>query len=507
LLDFFISKKNSTMQNVQDNSNARTLFCPGFLEKLRYEKHLTKIHADAIENRWKDILRSKKIDELRMYAQEYISGHNQDMNRKDKIISMLYGSFEQAEEQSHVAFGAHTSSMERLIDLFDTQLISLEKSFEEELKILGDEFMSEREAFVCSHTIGIEDINENLATTQTRENDKEIGEITDHNQTLEEIKNKNVEALNGLRVSLDSKIEELEEQFELEHTNYIQRTDQKSVDYKLLSRKDEQIRCDIDIKTHKIKSLDHSLQRWKRKTSKACTENTAQNQVLYQKKRTTLGKVKTLKEKMGRFREVQKINLVDLTKCANDTKRRLQKDLDLATRIIKFSDLNKKKETELEEISLTFETNNLKSVEEQASRMLLVQKQECNPGNHDNINNNEHENQPDDACIEQNKWRRLDQFWKKYNQALLDNSIIEKECGQLTQENIRLQEKMKQFLDGITVNDFVIRKENPLLVINGRIKKTCNEELNYSEPSKNNCQSSPIVIDANHVFVAARKRQ
>ena len=52
---------------------------------------------------------------------------------------------------------------------------------------------------------------------------------------------------------------------------------------------------------------------------------------------------------------------------------------------------------------------------------------------------------------------------------LLDKLAIEKQKTQLEKENQILKTMLKQYLDGISVNDEVIRNPNPLLVVNNKI--------------------------------------
>ena len=63
----------------------------------------------------------------------------------------------------------------------------------------------------------------------------------------------------------------------------------------------------------------------------------------------------------------------------------------------------------------------------------------------------------------------LNNFYKRYNKVLLDRLAIDKQKSQLEKENQILKTMLKQYLDGISVNDEVIRNPNPLLVVNNKI--------------------------------------
>jgi hypothetical protein len=57
---------------------------------------------------------------------------------------------------------------------------------------------------------------------------------------------------------------------------------------------------------------------------------------------------------------------------------------------------------------------------------------------------------------------------KRYNKVLLDELAISREKARLEQENADLRAILKQYLDGISVNDDVISDANPLLIVNSR---------------------------------------
>ena len=68
------------------------------------------------------------------------------------------------------------------------------------------------------------------------------------------------------------------------------------------------------------------------------------------------------------------------------------------------------------------------------------------------------------------KWSHLDQFLQKYNKVLLDKLAIESERKGLEQENTELQAILKQYFDGVSVNDSVMQASNPLIIVNGKVK-------------------------------------
>jgi hypothetical protein len=68
-----------------------------------------------------------------------------------------------------------------------------------------------------------------------------------------------------------------------------------------------------------------------------------------------------------------------------------------------------------------------------------------------------------------NEFQLLDNFYKRYNKVLLDKLAIEKQKATLEKENMFFKSLLKQYLDGVSVNDDVLNSSNPLLVVNSKV--------------------------------------
>ena len=69
----------------------------------------------------------------------------------------------------------------------------------------------------------------------------------------------------------------------------------------------------------------------------------------------------------------------------------------------------------------------------------------------------------------QNEFKLLDNFYKRFNKVHLDKLAIEKQKATLEKENLFFKNLLKQYLDGVSVNDDVIDNDNPLLVMNNKV--------------------------------------
>mmetsp|Transcript_23362 Transcript_23362/g.49813 ORF Transcript_23362/g.49813 Transcript_23362/m.49813 type:complete len:118 (-) Transcript_23362:165-518(-) len=90
------------------------------------------------------------------------------------------------------------------------------------------------------------------------------------------------------------------------------------------------------------------------------------------------------------------------------------------------------------------------------------------------------------------EWSYLDNFFKRFNKVKLDHLAIEQEGKRLQKENLQLRSILKQFLDGVSVNEDVLSQANPLLVVNGKVN------LNHV-PHKRIGEKKVYVEAAHHV--------
>merc|ERR1712100_301446 len=69
------------------------------------------------------------------------------------------------------------------------------------------------------------------------------------------------------------------------------------------------------------------------------------------------------------------------------------------------------------------------------------------------------------------EWDALNTFFTRHNKILLDKTAMEVEGKRLNQENDRLRGLIKQFVDGISVNDDVMSGANSLMVVNNSLTR------------------------------------
>ena len=305
---------------------------------------------------------------------------------------------------------------------------------------------------MASHARHKKEMHDILATMELEFNEAEADAKQEFESTREEIKNKSSEEYNVLRFTLEGLIEELERHFDSAHANYMATTEQRTLDFKNLTIKDQTSARTIEQQMRRLQRLQDSLAHWKNKLATNARKCEDRNKAMKTEKEAIFGHFQELKGRMNKFREREAMRLQELTINSQAAIGSLKGRLEKAERIIKLGELTRVRETEREKVLPFYETS-IEEEEKAAADATEMRKalQSSAAGK-------------DGQPIEE--WNYLDNFFKRYNKVLLDVMGIEKERERLRHENGDLRSILKQYLDGISVNEDVINNPNPLLVVN-----------------------------------------
>lgn len=158
-----------------------------------------------------------------------------------------------------------------------------------------------------------------------------------------------------------------------------------------------------------------------------------------------------LKKKMIQFREDEERRLGNLTLNSKMCMDRLTDYQKLGDKILKTAELCRKLETEKEKVLPFYQSDPDTVVGEEGFPEIAVDRIEGV------------------KKAKYNEFQLLDQFYKRFNKVLLDKLAIEKQKATLEKENMFFKSLLKQYLDGVSVNDDVMNTNNPLLVVNNKV--------------------------------------
>lgn len=464
-------KENEIRKKLAEEAKAR------MCRKVEEERKLTEVNKVKITNQWRRIMRLVKVERLRKELEIFSQVHERDVDRKDAVIQMLDRNLEEAEDQYQVALRKHLQHIDNLIDLQQSRVLGLENEFHRELNTVSTEFNSEKERIMKQHTKEVNELKSIMAAVEAEEREKAAETKQEHEQTREEIRSKNLEEIHVLKMTLESTIEELERQFESAHLAYLQNTDQRTQDFKYLTRKDQELSREIEIKIKKIEKLQAALSDRRAKISTNAKECEQRNGSLREEKEQISKHFQNLKARMNKFRSEQERKLVALTKRVKETKDVLQDQCNLADSIFTLANLARKLETEQERKSTEYSLSGssrsaMKGVESKTNEDWDNQIEEGKEMDDVAYESKYPEKHPkaiqDGLASSTQAWRMLENFYKRFNKSMLDKLAIEREKNRLEAENNKLRQLLKNCDDGTSIKSEVMDTPNPLMVINGR---------------------------------------
>jgi hypothetical protein len=441
------------LRETEQRKKRENLIKSRLFELLQEEQRMAQWSTREIQMRWVGILREEKLQELRNEIEILAQTHDKTLDRKNAVIQMLAADLDEAEEQYRLALRTHLNNVDALIELQNQRTAALEDEFERDLYDLKKEFDAEKVYIQRKHGEQKEELVLIMKAMQAEAEETENEMQTEFSQQRDETRDKNNEEYNVLKQTLESDILDLHRTIAHEHDKYMTTAEEKMKQYLDKTKKDAETAERISAQMRKIQRLQESIANWKANLVNNMKECEERNKSMKEEKDAMAAHFKKLKAKMQRWRKMQEDRLSELVRTSRDTKKGLQTTCKKAERILRLSEQCKLLETErervlnfendvpVEEIKKQLEARGESGVLPQETMTLLRQ----------------------DGLAEE--WELLENFWKKFNKVLLDNAAIHQEKFHLQNENSKLRALLKQYLDGISVNDDVMnqRKNNLLM--------------------------------------------
>lgn len=439
------------------------------------EVKMSKWSAREIQMRWVELLRNEKLEELRSEIEILAQTHDKTLDRKNAVIEMLSTDLDEEEEQYRLALRTHLQNVDALIELQNQRTAALEEEFERDLKELRHEFRAERSYIQEKHQQEKEDLMLIMTAMKAEAEEMETEMQTEFSQQKDETRDKNSEEYNVLKQTLETEIMELQHTISHEHDKYMTTAEEKMKQYQDFTKKDAETAERISSQMRKIQRLQESIANWKANLANTIKECEERNKAMKEEKEGTAKHFKELKFQMQKWRKAQEDKLNELVCMARETKKSLEEKSKRAERMLKLSEQCKSLETERERVLNFFNDQAVdevqKAVMQRKEKQLMATQMMQEEGALDEKRLNEtfgKQVATDLAMLKQDglaeEWSLLENFWRKYNKVLLDNSAINQEKYHLQNENSKLRALLKQYLDGITVNEDVMGTRNNLLM-------------------------------------------
>lgn len=399
------------------------------------------------------------------------------IDRKEAIIKSLVKDIEEAEEQYEMALRSHLQNDDQLINLHQSRLKKLSEEFKKEQETVKKEFDNERAKIIAQHKQEITDIQD-IIFAMEQENQEHENEMKQEFQSFrDEIKNKNLEEKHALRIQLEGTVEDLWRQFQQALKNYNETTEERKNAFENLKQRDEKSAKEIETQMRKLQRIQDNISQLKVKLASNAKECEERNRVIKEQREVIAVEFHQLKAEMNKYREAERYALTQLTLQSNAAIKELQRQKDKGAKILRLAEMSRKLQTEQEKV-LPFYASSLTEEEEEQVKVAEL------------------ESPTEGLAKVLHEYTSLENFWKRYNKVVLDKLALDKEKRDLLQENTQLRAVLKQYLDGISVNDEILTQQNPLFVVNNKTN------VKFSVPVNDTRVRRPVpatVVEAAHV--------
>jgi len=439
----------------------------GELKELQLEEELhSRINRHKVQNQWRKLMRIAKVEELIKEVEILSQNHEREVDRKDAIIQMLDRDLEEADEQHQMALRSHLQNVDALVKLQTSRLLAMEAQAEKDLTAIEQEFKHEFDEGRATHkrlTKEMTDVN-NALERQLHIAEQDLR--TEFEGLQADYRGKHEEEKQVMKVTLQTQVSDFERQLDNAYNTYYDSTRKLTDKYKNLQLKDLKDSRNIDNKQRRCARLQESLQHWRTKISNNMKEAEARNKALKEEKEKVVGHYQELKGRMTGVREAEDRRLTELTLNSRRAIQDLTEKMNLAEKIIRLGELNRKLMTEREKV-MPFEFGHQATEgaevdggeDFEAAAAAAIEEVKASASTLG----------PDGKPV--TEWDALNTFFTRFNKILLDRTAMEVEGKRLNQENDRLRGLIKQFVDGISVNDDVMSSANSLMVVNNSLTR------------------------------------
>ncbi|KAL4655541.1 coiled-coil domain-containing protein 65 [Arapaima gigas] len=415
-------------------------------DKLKKEERNSKVNLHKLTQQWRALLRKMRTEELRRDVDVLSQTFERVLDCKDSVIKCLMGDLEEAEQQSLRALHSNLQCMDQLLEVHRARLDSLEQQWNSELEELSKEFVSERDMIMSQHLADCTYLQDVSFAMEQYYKEVDNDAKQDFQSTRDDIKNRNIEEKHALRLHLEGAVEDLWRQFQQTLQAYNEATEDRQIAFETLRARDQSSAREIDTQMKKLQKMQDSVLALRAKLNSSQRENELAAQELRAAREEVTLQVQQLKDQLSHVRAGERMLLSNLTMHSNAAAKKLQGVIRKGEKLLRISEMCRKLETEQEKV-LPFYATSLTAEEQSLGRANVM------------------EAPSEELAKAMLDYTALNRFWQRYNKALLEKLSLEREQELLRQENNQLRLFLRQYLDGITVRDGILRNHNPLLMV------------------------------------------
>jgi hypothetical protein len=413
-----------------------------FRKQIQAEEKITLINRKKLMTNWRKILRLTKAQELKQELEIYAQGNQRELDSKDAFLQMLDKNIEEMEDQYNLSLRNHLIQIDKLMEIKNGRIEALREEFQRSTKILYDEFNSEAIEIKQTHDGQKKELEDMMETINKEEKEKENLAAENAQAQTEQVKQKAKEEIEQMHAEMSSKQGSLSNLLETLYQRYTNDTKDRFAKYQKTLKECGNSTKEINNTMKKIVRTRERIELKGIETTQMVMELKQKNDALAREKKAIANNFLELKNKMFNFRDKERKKLAELVINSKLAMDRLENTAKLGEKILKTAELCRRMETEREKVVPFYEST---VTEEDIPEDLRVIYSEITED-------------------EFKSFSYIKNYFKRYNKVMLDKIAIQQQKELYKKENQTLKNLLKQYIDGISVNDDVINQDNHLLV-------------------------------------------
>ncbi|XP_043224438.1 dynein regulatory complex subunit 2-like isoform X2 [Amphibalanus amphitrite] len=398
--------------------------------KLTKEEEMTKTNTHKLNDRWRTIMRDLKAKELIGEIETLRQVFESQLDKRDEIIRRLFKEIEDGDEQHNIAVRTHIENLERIVDGHRLHLREARTTFDERLVTLNYRYEREMKGITELHTTDMDKLGDILYKIDTDMSEADKEARAEFQSKKEEVKNKNIEERQGLKLFLESVIEGLWDRFQKTLRTYYEETEgRRKAFYELKAREENSVEV-IANQTKKIQNLQDEISKLRSRLVDGAQEHSRRTSSLKEDRNNMKLYLRRVKTDVATQRRQEDVRMKQLTVITGQVIKQLELRERDADQIMKLSECCRKLETEEQKIMPFREA----PLTDREKRMLEASAQE--PAQ-----------EPLAEAL--TEYSALENFWRRYNTALLDRTALALQKADLRSENQQLQEMLRDYLENL----------------------------------------------------------
>lgn len=467
-----------------------------FKERELEEVKMGKLNYIQVQSKWKEIMRQVKTKDLRKELEMLENLYHHQLDQKEAAAQTLAQNLEIANDQHNMVMSSYLENLQTLLDFTQRRADMMSSIYERDLAVVNGEFNAERSFIQVQHAKEKARMLDILHRMEYEFLEAETDAKHEFSSFRDDVKNKNLEEKHALRIQLEGIVEDLWRQFQAALVQYNASTEERKKQFEELKEKDFLTAKEIEVQIRKLARLQESISQLKQKLHVRARDFEERLRAVREEKEANHEQFQELKRQMNADRAEDHEQIAQLAVSSNNALKKLAAKKELAEKLLRLAEMNGKLEAEHEKVifdSLGKGTDGLLERElEEAQKE--HEKRIKAEGSLDATSFQ----MPDEVAS-------LEHFQKRFNKVLLDKIALSKQKQDLLAENQILRNVLREYLDGVAVNEQVLAQRNTLLIVNG--KSTVPIKLLNSAAKQQNGKVLATSKTATNVKAASRNTQ